>query len=296
MGVVTSDFLAAVYTNFRAVYQNTFEAAQNQEEWMPLVMEIPSTTLTETYEWLGTVPKMREWVDERKLASLGQETFSLTNKHYEATIEVDRDTFEDDRLGVILPRVRQLAMEAARYPRELAMNVIINGTTYTGYDGKALFANDHDGGDNLLAGAGVTVDNIKTDIKAVTAAMREFTDDHDRPLNIVPDTYVVPAELEYTFREVLRAGQIDGTDNVYKTDARLIVAPELTDANDWYAFSTTGAMKAIIYQVRKAPEFVELSSPKDYANFMRRQMLYGVDSRCAMGVGIWWYAAKVVNT
>jgi phage major head subunit gpT-like protein len=285
-----------MYTNLKAVYLQTFEAAQNAEQWQRLVMEIPSTTLTETYEWLGSVPKMAEWVDERLLGDLSEESFSLTNKHYEATVAVDRNALDDNRLGMILPRVRQLAEEAARYPRELVMSKIVAGTTDTGYDGKALFANDHTGGDNLLGGSGVTVANIQTDLTAVFGAMREFTDDHGRPLNITPDLVVVPAELEFPMRTALNAAIVSSNTNVYQGICDIMVAPELTDATDWYAFNTKSAMKALIYQVRKAPEFVALDAADSYANFMRRELLYGVDARCAVGVGIWWYAAKVVNS
>ena len=297
MPVVTRDFLSAMYTNLRAVYLQSFEAAQNADPWQRLVMEVPSTTLTETYEWLGSVPKMSEWVDERLLGDLSEESFSLTNKHYEATVAVDRNALDDNRLGMILPRVRQLAMEAARYPRELVMAKIVAGTSDTGYDGKALFANDHSGGDNLLAGTGTAVANLQADLGAAFGAMREFQDDHGRPLNITPDLVVVPAELEFPMRMALNAALTGGGDtNIYQGICDIMVAPELTDANDWYAFSTKGAMKALIYQNRKAPEFVALDAADDYANFMRRELLYGVDARCAVGVGIWWYACKVVNS
>lgn len=296
MAVVTSDLLSAVYTNLKAVYLNSFEAAENADPWQRLVMEVPSTTMTETYEWLGSVPKMREWVSERLLGDLSEESFSLTNKHYEATVSVDRNALEDNRLGMILPRVRQLGMEAARYPRELVMDVIKNGTSLTGYDGVALFSDSHIGGDNLLAGAGVTVANLQTDLAAVFGAMRGFTDDKGRAMNVTPDLVVVPPELEFPMRTALNAAIIADTTNVYQGIADIMVAPELTDANDWYAFNTTGAMKALIYQNRKAPEFVALDAADDYANFMRRELLYGVDARCAVGVGIWWYAAKIVNT
>jgi len=284
-----------MYTNLRAVYLQSFEAAQNAEQWQRLVMEVPSTTLTETYEWLGSVPKMSEWVDERKVGDLSEENFSLTNKHFEATVAVDRNALDDNRLGMILPRVRQLGEEAARYPRELVLDVIKNGTTLTGYDGKALFASDHAGGDNLLDGTGITSATIKADLSSVFGAMREFTDDRGRVMNITPDLVVVPAELEFPMREALNATDIGGTTNIHRGLCDIMVAPELTDANDWYAFNTRSAMKAIIYQLRKGPEFVALDAADDYANFMRRELLYGVDSRCVAGVGIWWYACKVVN-
>ena len=295
MALVTRDFIAGIYTNLRAVYLQSFEAAENAEQWRRLVMEVESTTLTETYNWLGTVPVMSEWLDERKIGDLAVNNYSLTNKHFEATVAVDRNALDDNRLGMILPRVRQLAEEAARYPRDLVIDVIKNGASLTGYDGKALFANDHAGGDNLLAGAGTTAANLQTDLTQVFGVMREFTDDRGRVMNILPDLVVVPAELEFPMRTALNAAQISGTDNVYRGLCDIMVAPELTDANDWYAFCTKRAMKAVIFQNRKAPEFTALDGPDDYANFMRRELFYGVDARCVAGVGIWWYAAKVVN-
>ncbi|MHB0874565.1 MAG: Mu-like prophage major head subunit gpT family protein [Anaerolineae bacterium] len=295
--LVNRDLLAATYTNLRAVYMQSFEAAENAEEWRRLAMEIPSTTLTETYEWLGTVPIMTEWVDERKVGDLKANSFSLTNKHFEATVAVDRNILEDDRLGMIRPRVMQLGEEAARYPRSLVTDAIVAGTSSLGYDGKALFANDHrtTGGDNLLGGAGVTVANLQTDITQTWGVMREFTDDRGRVMNVAPDLVVVPAELEFPMKTALQAAVISSTDNIYKGLADIMVCPELTDATDWYAFCTKRSMRALIYQNRKAPEFVSLDSPDDYANFMRRQLVYGVDARCVVGVGIWWYACKVVN-
>ena len=125
------------------------------------------------------------------------------------------------------------------------LDVIKNGTTLTGYDGKPLFADDHSGGDNLLGGTGTTVANLQADISAVFAAMREFQDDRGRVMNIVPDLVVVPAELEFPMRQALKAGQIDGTDNVYAGLCDVMVAPELTDADDWYAFATNRAMTAL---------------------------------------------------
>jgi phage major head subunit gpT-like protein len=118
--------------------------------------------------------------------------------------------------------------------------------------------------------------------------MREFTDDRGRVMNIVPDLVVVPAELEFPMKTAVKAATISGTDNVYKGITDVMVAPELTDATDWYAFCTKRSMKAIIYQVRKQPEFVALDAANDYANFMRRELLYGVDARSVAGVGIWW--------
>lgn len=58
----------------------------------------------------------------------------------------------------------------------------------------------------------------------------------------------------------------------------------------WYLIDDTRALKPIIWQERKAPMFVAKDSPTDDNVFMRKQFLYGVDSRCNVGYGFWQFA------
>ena len=209
MAVVTSDFLAAVATNFRALWADNFLAAQQQMLKPLLSTEMPSDTLDETYNWLGSVPKMREWLGERQLGGLSSHNYTIRNKHYEASIEVDRDTFEDDKLGLIRPRIGQLAEEAARFQDELLFTVLEAGSTALCYDGQYFFDTDHTEGDNTtnqsnkLSGSGVTLTALQTDYAAARAAMRNFKDGNNRPMNILPTHVVAPPALEGVFRQLL---------------------------------------------------------------------------------------------
>lgn len=58
----------------------------------------------------------------------------------------------------------------------------------------------------------------------------------------------------------------------------------------WYLIDDTRALKPIIWQERKAPMFVAKDSPDDDNVFLRKQFLYGVDSRCNVGFGFWQFA------
>ena len=95
MAIVTSDFLAALYTSYKAIFVNEFAAAEGAVDYKKISTLFPSNTLIESYSWLGTVPAMREWVDERVPKGLLASDFSIKNKHYEASIAVDRDTLEE---------------------------------------------------------------------------------------------------------------------------------------------------------------------------------------------------------
>ncbi len=58
----------------------------------------------------------------------------------------------------------------------------------------------------------------------------------------------------------------------------------------WFLLDTTGAIKPIIFQERKAAEFVAKDNPDDDRVFMNKEFLYGVDARWNVGYGFWQMA------
>ncbi len=83
--------------------------------YQDLATRIVSTSDSENYRWLGTVPAMREWGTGRLAKGLRSESYSVENLKYEATIEVDRDEIADDQTGQIRPRIGELAQRAATH-------------------------------------------------------------------------------------------------------------------------------------------------------------------------------------
>ena len=62
------------------------------------------------------------------------------------------------------------------------------------------------------------------------------------------------------------------------------------DTDYWYLLDTRRALKPLIYQSRKAPNFVALTAETDDNVFNRAQYVYGVDARRAAGFGFWQLA------
>lgn len=58
----------------------------------------------------------------------------------------------------------------------------------------------------------------------------------------------------------------------------------------WYLLDTSRAIKPVIFQERKRPQFVPMTDEDDENVFMRKEYLYGVDSRCNVGFGLWQLA------
>lgn len=67
----------------------------------------------------------------------------------------------------------------------------------------------------------------------------------------------------------------------------------------WFLLDITKAIKPIVLQTRRAPNFVSADDPNDQRVFMNKEFMYGVDYRAAAGYGLWnlAYASKeTLNT
>ena len=300
MAVVTSDFLEGLRTTFRALFATEFQAALAFQGWREFVLEVPSDSEQNSYNWFGTVPRMTDVTqDTVAISDLGKYNFSIVNREFQAALEVSRAALERDRLSLITPRIGQLGLEAARHPGELAMELIKDNPTC--FTGKAYFANDHVIGksgtiDNLFNGTGVTPVSIRTDLNTARSAMRKFKDDQGRPMNLTPNFIMVPVELEYAMVAALTAETVglSGTtpilpptnDGLYKVNNyTIMVNPYLVDNNNWYAFHVgAGANRPVIYQVEKAPVLEGDTNPNSRENIIQRQFLYSVYGRYNAGV------------
>lgn len=62
----------------------------------------------------------------------------------------------------------------------------------------------------------------------------------------------------------------------------------------WFLVDASRAIKPLIFQEAKKPQFVAINQPTDESVFMTRMFKYGVDSRCNVGFGLWQlaYASK----
>lgn len=58
----------------------------------------------------------------------------------------------------------------------------------------------------------------------------------------------------------------------------------------WYLMDASRALKPLIYQERKKPQFVAKDNPDDERVFWNKEFVYGVDSRDAVGFGFWQMA------
>jgi len=149
--------LGSIYKGFKVIFNEAF-AGVVKPDWEKVATPVPSSKSEETYPWLGNMPKMREWVGDRAVKNLKAYGFTIKNKDFEVTVEVDKNNIEDDALGVFQPLFAELGRSAAVHPDELVFALLAAGFSTACYDGQYFFDTDHPVGDasvsNFGGGAG----------------------------------------------------------------------------------------------------------------------------------------------
>ena len=292
MPVVKSDMPKLLEAGLRAVFFDAYEAAPG--DWEQVTTVVPSEHDTEKYAWLGSVPKMREFKDERVPAGLLEHDYSIKNKTWESSIAVDRAALEDDQYGQIKLRIQGLAEEAKRHQDEMVFGLLKDGFATLCYDGQYFFDTDHSEGDSGTQSNKGTSALAASSLQTAMTAMAKFNDDKGKPMGIVADTLVVPPDLKWTALELLESiyatdtatGKTETRKNVLAGALDLVVSPYLSDSNDWFLLCVRRVVKPIIFQSRLPVEFAALEANSE-TGFMRDEYVYGVRARYNVGFGLW---------
>ncbi|MEK6798050.1 MAG: Mu-like prophage major head subunit gpT family protein [Planctomycetota bacterium] len=273
--------------------------------YQDLTTRIPSHSDSETYKWLGSIPRMREWGTGRLAKGLGTESYSVENLKYESTLEVDRDEVSDDKTGQIRIRVGELAVRAATHKDYLIAQLLVNGATagFNSYDGVSFFHTAHASGSSgsqsnkLTASASdpnnPTTTEFKSALRGAISAMLGFKDDQGEPMAISGTALVciVPTTAYFAALEAVNATVVNNTSNVLQGVARVIAFPWITDATKWYLLKTDGVIRPFIFQDREPVEFTAQTEESD-EGFRREKFLYGVRARYRLAYGYWQYAVQ----
>jgi hypothetical protein len=289
------------------LFFQTYEGALDRS-WVPLISRsFTSTQAVETYGGIGNAPALREWVGGRLAKSLAEYSRTVTNKDYEATLEVFRKDLRRDQSGQLAMKVQSLAERAAEHDEKLLSALINAGTgdtLDTAYDSQYFFDTDHS------IGSSGTMDNdITVDISALPTAqhgsttapspeefalsyllavqqLRTFKDDQGEPVNhsmgevvvMIPtalEAYAAAGLFSPTFaggatNPVVAAAATQGT-----ARPRLVSNPRLTWTASFAVFRADSALKPYIVQVEETPMMEVIGEGSEYA-FDHAAHKYGV--------------------
>jgi phage major head subunit gpT-like protein len=289
--VINPANIQGLYKSWNTIFNQALSAAQPQ--WQKIAMEIPSTTLDQGYAWLGAWPKLREFIGERQIKKLAANNYTIRNKTFESTVQVERAAIEDDQYGVYGMMMAAMGTSVRLHPDELIFGLLNGGfTTIKSYDGYTLYSANHASGSNTAVAALSFATGGSYAI--AKAALGRVKDSEGRPLfyGSERDILVVGPEMDEKARTGLNADFISiasgsTQNNPWKNSADLVVSPQITSATAWFLIRPFAGLMPLIHQTRIAPEFVEKTNPNQSdLVFMHDLYIYGVRVRWNAGVGL----------
>lgn len=300
-----------------------YEEAMGRSWVSSIANEMTSDSATETYEGVGNVPAVREWLGGKQVNGLTRQTLTITNKDWESTIGFKVKDLRRDKTGFLRMRIAELMQRAVEHDAKLISDLIEAGagtTVAACYDGAALFSDSHSVGDSG------TIDNkISVDISALPAAdhgtvtepsvaefarsvtkgvkaMLAFKDDKGEPINQFNRAFLVmvPTGLSDVADEAMSSVQIDRTaanplTNSMRNTYQVVVNPRLTWTDKFAVFATDAPFKSFISQIEYAPRFTELAEGSDHA-FRENEHLYSVEKSGNVGLGRFDKCVQVTMT
>jgi len=269
-------------------------------------MRISSNQATENYAWLGMVPAMREWIGGRNPKALREFTFAVSNKDYEATLEVLVKELRRDQSGQIRIRIAELARRVLAHPAKLITQLMIDGETTTCYDSQYYFDTDHAEGDSgsqsndltfaAATGTTPTVPEMRDAIMATVAAILGFKDDQGEPMNegartfeVMVPTVLFPVAAAAITLPVIDAGAANIIPNLTGFSIQPVANPRLTWTDRFATFRTDGETKPFILQ-EEVPLAVSAVAEGSELEFNEKKHRYGVEWGGNAAYGFWQHA------
>lgn len=276
---------------------------------------------SETYKWLGQSPAMREWVGGRNAKGFRENGLTITNKHYEGTLEILVKELRRDKTGQVMVRINDLARRTNSHWASLLSTLVMAGTTTDCYDGQYFFDTDHEEGDS-----GTQSNKIDVDISALPASVHGvttapsveemqhliakgiqtivgFKDDQGEPMNEDATDFVVmvPISMMNTaLQAVATPVQVDGSQTALvalKGSYNISVAANarLTWTESISVIRTDGSVSPFIRQQETAVQLKAKAEGSEY-EFDNDAHQYGVDTWRNVGYGYWQHAVLITMT
>ena len=264
---------------------------------------------SEAYKWLGQAPAMREWIGGRQARALRDAGVTITNKTFEATLEVLLDEIRRDKTGQVMVRVRELAQRTNAHWAKLLTDLIIAGESTACYDGQYFFDTDHQEQDSATQSNDITSDittttaptagEFETAILKSMEAIIGFVDDTNEPMNETAKSFLVMVPVPFMSAAAAAIGSEIIVDSSTSRTNRILtlgslggftvelaVNARLTWTTKFATFRTDAETKALIRQEEEAVTVDALAEGSE-EEFKNKRHLYGVKAIRNVGYGYW---------
>jgi len=127
----------------RAEFLNIYSAVAEPAPWERVVQVIPSTTKIENYSHLYPAPGVSEFTGRRRLVRIGETSYKIENKVYDAGFSVLQDDLDDDQVGGYAAKAQELAQKVKLFPGKAAFIKLRQGGSTACFDGTSFLASSH---------------------------------------------------------------------------------------------------------------------------------------------------------
>lgn len=283
MSVITKEVLQALDTNINVAWQKRFEGAPTADLWKQIAMPVNSKSASEHYAFLGSVPGLREFKDERIPGTLSGFNYEISNTKWESTLDVDRDIIEDDRTNQILLAVSSLATKAAKHYTKLVSTAFTSAASTLIYDGQNFFDADHTTGSNYL-GTSIALD--ATNVAAAERLLNLQADDRGDYLGYSGTHIICGPELKATAEKLVKQKTLaTGEDNIFYGRYEVVVLPNLGANKTWAIADLGEGLLPFILQIRTPITLVSKSDLSSDRAFDKDIFTWGTRGRHAAGYG-----------
>jgi phage major head subunit gpT-like protein len=139
--MITQAQLDALKTTLKAKFMSGL--ALTPDDWRSVAGYIKSDNRSNTYAWLSQFPAFREWVGSRLHKTLSEKAYVVSNKKFEATVDVQRTDIEDNFLGHYASIAESQGQAAKDLMNDLIFQAFAAGFTSPCYDDQYFFDTDH---------------------------------------------------------------------------------------------------------------------------------------------------------
>ncbi|MDT4329769.1 Mu-like prophage major head subunit gpT family protein [Methylomonas sp. MV1] len=117
--------------------------AQGTQDWMKIAQKLSSNSASNTYGWISQFPAFREWVGSRLHKSVKERAYQVSNRKFEATLDVPREALEDDNYGMYADLAYSYGISVDDLMNDLIYSGVTAGFSSICYDGQFFFDTDH---------------------------------------------------------------------------------------------------------------------------------------------------------
>jgi len=168
---------------------------------------------------------------------------TYTHVEYPLELQIERKTIDDNKHREVFDAAKRMGDSAAVKRETDAASVFVNAFSgsFLGADGVALCSNSHPFSPQKTASTqdnNGTLSLTKVNVATVREAMMAYTDDVGELVAVMPDTILVPPELEdeamIIAGSLLQPGTADNDLNPQRGRYNVVPWHYLTDSNAWF--------------------------------------------------------------